>query len=454
MIEHRKSRAAPCRPTWARLEECLVMTTPVYMLKGGRVVDPANGRDETADLWLAGGKVLARDPGVTPDEVIDAGGKLVLPGLVDMHVHLREPGREDEETIASGTRAAAAGGFTSVCAMPNTAPVIDAQAGVKFILSRAQSDAVVNVFPYAALTRERKGAELTEFGDLLEAGAIGFTDEGRSIMNNLVMHRALAYARSFDALILDHCEDVNLAEHGVARFGELATRLGLPGWPSVAESIQVARDVDLAEFTGGRVHILHVSSRASVGFIRQAQSRGVKVSAEVTPHHLTLTVDALADYDTNYLVSPPLGTEDDRQALVEGLLDGTIDVITSDHEPHTNIEKDEMFNDAPAGVIGMETAFSAIYGGLVATGQVPLGRLVEAMTINPSRLLDLGKGTLSDGADADVTVVDPELQWTVDPSRFYSKSRNCPWNGQTLTGRPVMTFVGGRLACRDGRMLV
>jgi dihydroorotase len=427
---------------------------PVYHLKGGRIIDPANGRDETADLWLAGGKVHTQKPAARPDETIDLKGRIVVPGLIDIHVHLREPGREDEETIASGTRAAAAGGFTSICAMPDSDPTIDTQSGVKFILSRAQTDAVVNVFPYAAITRGRGGKELTEFGDLLHAGAIGFSDEGCSVMNNLIMHRALDYARGFDALILDHCEDMDLAERGVIRAGELATRLGLKGWAPVAESIQVVRDIDLAEYTGGRVHILHVSSPASLNFIRQAKKRGVKVTTEATPHHLTLTVDALADYDTNFRVSPPLGTESDRQALIEALLDGTIDILTSDHEPHTDIEKDSMFNDAPAGVIGLETAFAVLHADLVLTGRVPLPLLIEKMTINPARLLALGKGTLSDGADGDVVVIDPALEWTVDPAAFQSRSHNCPWNGRALTGRPALTFVAGKPVWRDGAILL
>jgi dihydroorotase len=432
------------------------MTTTVYHLKGGRIIDPANGRDETGELWLAGGKVRTDKPAgksAGKVETIDARGKIVAPGLIDMHVHLREPGREDEETIASGTRAAAAGGFTSIGVMPNTTPTIDTQSGVKFILSRAQTDAVVNLYPYAAITRERKGADLTEFGDLLQAGAIGFTDECHSVMNNLIMHRALDYARGFDTLILDHCEDADLADNGVIRAGELATRLGLKAWPPVAESIQVARDIDLAEFCGGRVHILHVSSQASLNFIRNAKKRGVKVSAEATPHHLTLTVDALAGYDTNFRVSPPLGAEEDRRALIEALLDGTIDAITSDHEPHTDIEKDAMFNDAPAGVIGMETAFAVLNTELAIPGHVPMALLIEKLTSAPARLLGLGKGTLTDGADADVVVLDPEAVWTVDPDRFQSRSHNCPWNGRTLTGRPMMTFVAGEPVWRDGEIL-
>jgi dihydroorotase len=425
-----------------------------FHLKGGRIVDPANDRDEVADLWIVDGKVAAHPPAREVGEVLDLSGKIVTPGLIDMHVHLREPGREDKETIASGTRAAAAGGFTSVCPMPNTTPIIDSQTGVKFILSRSHTDAVVNVFPIAAVTREQKGDELTEFGDLLQAGAVAFSDDGHPIMNNQVRRRALEYSRMFGALILDHCEDLNLADGGVIREGELATRLGLKGWPSIAESIQVARDADLAEFTGGRIHICHVSAKASVEFIRQARRRGVAISGEVTPHHLALTVEAVAPYNTHAKCNPPLGSEEDRQALIAGLLDGTIEVIASDHAPHTAIEKDYMYSDAPNGVIGLETAFTVLYTTLVRPGILDLRALIEKLTINPATLLELHKGTLTAGADADVAVFDPEAVWTVDPEQFKSRARNCPWNGQTLTGRCVGTFVGGRLVQRDGRMTI
>ncbi len=423
-----------------------------YHLRGGRIIDPANQRDEVADLWLVDGRVALSAPDRV-DEALDLEGRLVTPGLVDMHVHLREPGREDKETIATGTRAAAAGGFTSVCPMPNTEPVIDSQTGVKFILSSSQTDAAVNVFPYAAVTRGQRGEEITEFGDLLQAGAVGFTDDGRPIMNNQVMRRALEYSVTFGALILDHCEDLNLAEGGVIREGEVATRLGLPGWPSAAESIQVARDVDLAEFTGGRIHICHVSSKASLDFIRRARARGVRISCEVTPHHLALTVQDAQTYDTHFKCNPPLSTEDDRLALIEGLSDGTIEVIATDHAPHTVMEKDLMFTDAPNGIIGLETAFGVLNTGLVRSGLFSMSDVIAKLTINPARLLGLPKGTLSDGADADVAVFDPERAWTVEPESFQSKGRNCPWNGKELIGRPVMTFVVGSPVYRDGTLV-
>ena len=422
-------------------------------LRGGRVLDPASGRDAMGDVWIHAGKISA--PVATGEaEIVDCSGKLVTPGLIDMHVHLREPGQESKETIYTGTRAAAAGGYTSICCIPNTRPVIDSQTGIKFILSRAQTNAAVNVYPYAAITKGQEGKELTEFGDLLQAGAVGFTDDGLPIMNNQVMRRALEYSRTFGALILDHCEDKNLAEGGVMLEGNLSTRLGLKGWPSVAESIHVARDIDLAEFTGARIHIFHVSSKASIEFIRAARARGVRVSGEVSPHHLTLTVDALKDYDTNFKMNPPLATEADRQAAIEALRDGTLEVIATDHAPHTQMEKDEMFGEAPNGIIGMETAFAVLNTGLVQPGLVELGRVIEAMTINPAKLLGLPKGTLAEGADADVAVFDTEAAWTVDPAKFHSKSRNCPWNGQQLMGRPVRTYVGGELVYREGEILI
>lgn len=427
---------------------------PNYHIKGGRVIDPANNRDEIADLWIVDGKVATRKPDSGAFETFDATGKVVCPGLIDMHIHLREPGREDKETIATGTRAAAAGGYTSVVPMPNTSPVIDSQTGVKFILSRSQTDAVVNVLPTAAVTKGQKGEEITEFGDLIAAGAVAFTDDGVPVMNNEIMRRALEYSSMFGVPIFDHCEDRNLAEGGVMREGNVSVRLGLRGWPSVAESIQVARDCDLADFTGGHIHICHVSSISSADWIRRGKARGVKITGEVTPHHLALTEEAVGNYDTNAKCNPPLASEADRLALIEALKDGTLDCISTDHAPHTQIEKDNMFPDAPNGIIGMETAFGVLNQTLIIPGIMKLSEVIAKMTVNPARILKLDKGTLSDGAVADVTILDPALRYTVDPEKFFSKSRNCPWNGKELIGKNWATFVGGRLVYSDGRILV
>lgn len=428
------------------------MTT--VCIQNGRIIDPANQRDEIADIWIIDGKISHRRPAAGVKNTIDASGKVVTPGFVDMHVHLREPGREDKETIGSGTRAAAAGGYTSICPMPNTSPVIDSQTGIKFILSRSQSDAVVNVFPYAAVTRGQQGEEITEFGDLIQAGAVAFTDDGQPVMNNEIMRRALEYSSMFDVPVLDHCEDRNLANGGVMREGKVSTRLGLKGWPSVAESIQVARDLELAAFTGGRIHICHVSSRSSVDTVRRGKRQGARITCEVTPHHLALTEEAVVTYNTHAKCNPPLASEDDRQALIEAVLDDTIDVIATDHAPHTPIEKDLVFPDAPNGVIGMENAFGVLNMTLVRSGLISLAKLIEKMTIAPARVLRLNKGTLSEGADADVTILDTEATWTVNPEGFYSRSRNCPWNGAELIGRAWATIVAGRIIYQDGRILV
>lgn len=425
----------------------------IYHLKQGRIIDPASGRDEIADCWIVDDRITHHPPKGTPDQTFDLTGKLVTPGLIDMHVHLREPGGETKETIATGTRAAAAGGFTSIVAMPNTTPPIDSQTGVKFILSRSQTHAVVNVFPAACVTREQKGLELTEFGDLLNSGAIAFSDDGRPVMNNQVMRRALEYARTFDALIMDHCEDLNLAEGGVMHEGMRSLRMGLPGWSTVAESVQIARDIDLAAFTGGRIHICHVSTSAGVDLIRHALKRNVRVTAEATPHHLALTEDAIADYDTHAKCCPPLAAEEDRQALIQGVCDDTITVIATDHAPHTTIEKDFMFTDAPNGLIGMETAFGVLYTTLVSPGLLSLPRLIEKMTINPAKLLRIDRGTLSENAIADISIFE-QTMWTVEPGRFQSKGRNCPWNHCELTGRPYATFVSGQLIHYDGKCMI
>ena len=422
------------------------------LIKNGRIIDPANGRDEVADLRIEEGKVAAigRNLRAAADEEIDASGKVVAPGFIDMHVHLREPGREDKESIASGTRAAAAGGFTAVCPMPNTTPVCDTAQGLQFLLSRAEANAVVHILPVAAVTQGQGGEAITEFGDLVYYGAVAFSDDGHPIMNAEIMRRALEYTSMFDVPILDHCEDLNLSEEGQMRAGAMATKLGLKGIPDAANSSQVARDIDLARYTGGRVHICHVSVKQSVDYIRTAKADGVNVTCEATPHNLTLTDQALETYDTNFKMKPPLGSETDRRALIEGLRDGTIDCVATDHAPHTDMEKDQVFAEAPFGVIGMETAFPVLYTDLVLKNEIDLVLLIERMTVAPARILRLDKGTLSVGSDADVTILDLDSERTVDPSKVHSRSHNCPFNGRRLKGWPIATVVGGRLVFRNG----
>ncbi|MBX7246138.1 MAG: dihydroorotase [Candidatus Sumerlaeaceae bacterium] len=420
------------------------------IVKNGRVLDPANRIDSVQTLEIENGVVLGfASKDATADSsagILDASGCLVCPGFIDIHTHLREPGREDKETILSGTRAAAAGGFTTVCPIPNTNPVIDSQTGLKFILSRAETDACVNVFPYAAVTKGQAGEEMVEMGDLVYYGARGFTDDGRPIMNAEIMRRALEYSAMFNVPILDHCEDSHLAEGGVMHEGRVSNRLGLKGIPGIAESVQVARDVELAEFTGGHIHIMHVSKRESLEPIRRAKARGVKVTCEVTPHHLTLTDDALLDFNTAAKVNPPLGSEDDREALIEALLDGTIDCIATDHAPHTDIEKDLPITEAPFGMIGLETAFALLYTRLVIPGIIPLPLLIEKLTSAPARVIHLEpRGMLSAGAPADLTIVDLFEEFTVEESMFQSKSRNSPLIGVPLQGRVRATIVGGKV---------
>lgn len=427
------------------------------LIKNGRVLDPASGRDEVTSILLQDGRVAAvgGDASAKDATLIDATGLLVVPGLIDIHTHLREPGREDKETIATGTRAAAAGGFTTVCPIPNTDPVIDTQTGLKFVLARAETDAVVNVMPFAAVTRGQKGEEIVEFGDLVYYGARGFTDDGHPIMNSEIMRRALEYSAMFEVPILDHCEDAHLAENGVMHEGFYSNKLGLKGIPPVAESLQVARDVDLAEFTGGHVHIMHISKIQSLLHVRHGKARGVKVTCEVTPHHLTLTDEELLGYNTCAKVNPSLGGADDREALIDALLDGTVDCIATDHAPHTDIEKDQPINDAPFGMIGLETAFAALYTHLVLPGRVPLPLLIQKMTAGPAGVLHLEpRGTLEPGAPADVTLINLDRKWKVTRDAFLSKSSNSPYIGREFQGRVDTTIVGGRVVYRDGRIVV
>ncbi|MGI8907468.1 MAG: dihydroorotase [Candidatus Sumerlaeaceae bacterium] len=431
------------------------------LIQNARVLDPGSGVDFTSGAVLVQhgtidrvAESISKEDTPSGTEVIDAAGLLLCPGFIDLHTHLREPGREDKETIATGTRAAAAGGFTSVCPIPNTNPVIDSQTGLKFVLARAETDAIVNVFPYAAVTKGQAGEEIVEFGDLVHNGAYGFTDDGRPVMNTEIMRRALEYSAMFNVPILDHCEDAHLAHGGIMHEGDVSMRLGLKGIPAIAESVQVARDAELVMTTGGHMHIMHVSKRESVEVLRRAKaqmgartngSRLGRLTAEVTPHHLCLTDEALLGFDTAAKVNPPLGSEEDRQALIEALLDGTIDCIATDHAPHTDIEKDFPITECPFGMVGLETAFPLVYTSLVKTGRMSLPFLIERMTSKPADVLHLQpRGTLAQGAPADLVIIDLEKEFEVTPQFFRGKSCNSPLIGQRVQGLVMRTIVGGR----------
>jgi dihydroorotase len=373
-------------------------------------------------------------------------GKIVAPGLVDLHVHLREPGNEDEETVASGARAAAAGGFTAICAMPNTDPVTDNQAAVGFIVRQSGRARLARVYPIGAVSLGQKGERLAEFGEMVAAGAVAVSDDGKPVASSHLMRTALEYSRTFGIPVADHCEDPALAAGGVMHEGLVATRLGLKGIPAAAEEIMVARDCLLAELSGGHVHLCHMSTRGSVAIIREAKERGIRVTAEVTPHHLTLTDYACEEYDTHAKMNPPLREAADVAALRGALKDGVIDCIASDHAPHAYDEKDAAFDDAPFGIVGLETAFAVAHTELVCGGGVlSLPELIRRMSTEPARIFRLPGGTLAIGAPADVVVLDPAASWTVDPATFYSKCRNTPFGGRHLTGRAILTVVAGAI---------
>jgi dihydroorotase len=425
------------------------------LIKGGRVVDPARRLDALRDVLLEDGRVARVEKSLSRRgaEVIEAEGLVVCPGFVDLHVHLREPGREDKETIATGTRAAAAGGFTAVCAMPNTSPVNDNSGITRFILDKARSEGVVRVYPIGAITRESRGEELAEYGDLKDAGCVAVSDDGRPVASARVMRRALEYARAFDLPVVDHCEEPALSERAAMNEGPVSTLLGLRGVPAAAESIVVERDVQLAELTGGRLHIAHLSTAASADAVRRAKARGVRVTAEVTPHHLFLTDQAVkdSDYDASTKMNPPLRSEADRRATVEALRDGTIDAIATDHAPHTVDDKKVEYDAAAFGIVGLETAVSLCLDRLVASGLLPLSRLVALLSTGPARAFGLPGGTLAPGAPADVTVLDLDRARKVDPARFQSKGRNTPFTGWTLKGAAVITVVGGQIVWQERR---
>ncbi len=438
------------------------------IIRGGRVIDPESKFDAMADIVIEDGRIVAVGANIDGDDAreIDARGLVVAPGFVDLHAHLREPGLEYKEDVESGTRAAAAGGFTTVCAMPNTEPAMDNRSIVEYVLREAAARGAVRVLPIGAVTKGRVGIELAELGELADAGCIGFSDDGSPVHDATLMRRALEYASAFDLPIIDHCEDHSLAKDAVMHEGWVSSRTGLRGAPAAAEESMVARDVALAEATGAHVHIAHVSTRGAIETIRRAKTRGVRVTAEVTPHHLTLTDEVVAFgatggwdliYDTNAKVNPPLRSRDDVDACVAGLADGTIDCIATDHAPHAVIEKLCEFDEAAFGISGLETAFGLCMR-LVHEKRVSLVTLIERMTVGPARALNLdhavpGIGTLAMGAPADIVLLDPDAEWIVDPEGFASKGRNTPLAGVTLRGRVVMTIAGGVIAF-DGAAFV
>jgi dihydroorotase len=426
----------------------------MLLLRGGRILDPSQNVDETGDVLLAGGVVEAigqlgeirRDGDEL--ETIDCAGRVVSPGFIDVHCHLREPGREEVETIATGARAAAAGGFTAVCAMPNTDPVTDNQAAVGFILGQARRAASARVYPIGAISIGQKGETLAEFGEMVGAGAVAVSDDGKPVVSAQLMRTALEYARTFGIPVADHCEEPTLAAGGAMNEGIVSARLGLRGIPAEAEEIMAIRDILLARLTGGHIHLCHMSTRGSVELVRWGKERGINVTAEVCPHHLSLTEAAVEGYDTNAKMNPPLRTQADVDALQEGVKDGTIDVIATDHAPHHYDEKEREFADAPNGIVGLETALAVNLTWLVHSEIIALPLLVERMSCAPARLFNLPGGTLRKGALADVTVFDPDVEWTVDPARFASKGRNTPYAGQSLRGLVDLTVVDGRVIHR------
>jgi dihydroorotase len=415
------------------------------VLRGGRLVDPSVGHDALADVLIESGKIagVGRIDGREGAEVIDVTGKVVAPGLIDVHVHLREPGQEHVETIATGAKAAAAGGFTAVCAMPNTDPVTDNQAAVGFIVKQAQAAEAARVYPIGAISLGQKGQQLAEFGEMVGAGAVAVSDDGKPVTSSHLMRTALEYAQTFGIPVADHCEDHTLAVGGAMHEGAVSTRLGLRGIPAAAEEIMVARDIILSELTGGHVHLCHMSTRGSVALIRWAKQRGIKVTAEATPHHFTLNHTACDGYNTNAKMNPPLREPEDVEAVREGLRDGTLDVIASDHAPHHYDAKERDFDDAPFGIVGLETAFALGVTELVRRGTLTLPELIARMSTEPARVFKLPGGTLKVGSPADVVVLDPAAHWIVEPSRFKSKSRNSPFVGRQLIGRVDRTIVGG-----------
>ncbi len=442
--------------SWARPQRSSEVTSPQkpLLIKKGHVVDPRHKIDAVMDLLIQGRHIekLGRDLKAPADvEVIDATGLIVAPGLIDIHVHLREPGQEEKETIATGTAAAALGGFSAVACMPNTVPPLDNVSQIQFVTMKAESEGYIRVYPIGAVSKGQLGKELTEFGAMVRAGCVAISDDGSPVANAKLFRRALEYARTFGLTLIDHCEDPDLAAGGVMNEGRLAAVLGLKGIPRQAEYIMVARDIALSELTGGNLHLAHMSTKESVALIRQAKKRGLPVTAETAPHYFTLTEDAVADYNTHAKMNPPLRTEEDREAILEGLADGTLDVIASDHAPHTNAQKSREFDFAPFGIIGLETMLPLVLTELVHKKVLSLSNAIKTLTDAPARALNLPGGHLAPGAPADITLIDLKAKHTME--QFASKSQNSPFKGRAFQGKAVATLVSGEIVMRDGRLL-
>lgn len=428
---------------------------PILWISNARVIDPANKRDAVGDLFVNNGRLVASLSAADKKKArkIDAQGLVACPGLVDIHVHFREPGQTHKETIGTGTRAGAAGGFTTVVCMPNTSPTADSAGTIQFIKDVIERDAVIKVYPTGSITIGLKGQALAPIGSLKRAGVVAITDDGDCVQNNEMMRRAVEYAKMFDLCVMDHCQDHSLTVGAVMNEGDMSTRLGLKGWPNAAEDVIVSRNVILSTYTGAHIHMQHISSRNSVEILRRAKARGVRVTAEATPHHIALTDDMLVGYDTNYKMNPPLRTEDDRREIIAGLKDGTIDCLSTDHAPHTDYEKDKEFDLAPNGILGLETALAVNLDILVRKNKFKLSHVIDLMTRKPAEICKLEAGTLSEGAPADICLFDPEEQWVYDAKAGFSKSSNSPWHGQTLKGRVRTTLVDGKLVFDAGRIV-
>lgn len=425
------------------------------LIKGGRVINPETKFDQIADVLVEDGKITAIDKDIVAEDakVYDAAGKIVTPGLVDLHVHFREPGQEAKEDFESGTKAAAAGGFTTVCTMPNTKPVVDTAADVRSLEKRAEDVAAVHVKIIGAVTKNQEGKELAELGDMIEAGAVAFSDDGHFDSTAKVLLNAFDYLHTFDKVIVNHDEEPSLVEDGVMNEGHRSAMLGMKGRPTVAEDIAVARDIMLAEYAGSRVHVAHISSARAVDIVRQAKKRGVKVTAEATPQHMTMTDECVNLFDTSTKINPPLRAQKDCDALLEGLKDGTIDAIVTDHSPHAQEDKDREYIYAPSGFPGLETSLGIMLTDLYHAGKLDLPLIVSKMSYEPSKVFKLDAGTLTVGKNADITVIDPELSWTVDDSKFYTRGSHSPFVGRKLKGKAVLTVVDGKIVMQDGEVL-